>query len=52
MPSTMTSAGPAHGMNFKHMPELEWYYGYYVVLGLMLLITLGMVAYFRHRRWL
>lgn len=41
-----------YGMNFKHMPELEWYYGYYVVLGLMLLITLGMVAYFRHRRWL
>lgn len=41
-----------YGMNFKHMPELEWYYGYFVVLGLMLLITLGMIAYFRHKRWL
>lgn len=41
-----------YGMNFKHMPELEWQYGYYAVLGLMLLITLGMIAYFRHKRWL
>lgn len=41
-----------YGMNFKHMPELEWQYGYYTVLVLMLLITLGMVVYFRHKRWL
>lgn len=41
-----------YGMNFKHMPELEWRYGYFAVLGIMLLISLGMVAYFRHKRWL
>lgn len=41
-----------YGMNFKHMPELEWHYGYFAVLGFMLLISLGMVTYFRHKRWL
>lgn len=41
-----------YGMNFKHMPELEWHYGYFTVLGLMVLITIGMVCYFKHRKWL
>lgn len=41
-----------YGMNFKYMPELEWRYSYFVVLGLMLLITLGMIKYFKHRKWL
>lgn len=41
-----------YGMNFKHMPELEWHYGYFGVLGIMLLVSLVMVAYFRHKRWL
>lgn len=41
-----------YGMNFENMPELEWQYGYFAVLGLMIMITLGMVSYFRHKRWL
>jgi magnesium transporter len=41
-----------YGMNFRHMPELEWQYGYFGILGIMLLITLGMIVYFRHKRWL
>jgi magnesium transporter len=41
-----------YGMNFKYMPELEWHYGYFAVLALMLIITLGMILYFKHRRWL
>lgn len=41
-----------YGMNFKYMPELEWHYGYFGILGLMLLITLGMIKYFKHRKWL
>jgi len=41
-----------YGMNFKYMPELEWHWGYFSVLALMALITLGMIVYFRRRKWL
>lgn len=41
-----------YGMNFKHFPELEWRYGYFWLWGLMLLLSLGMVYYFRRKRWL
>ncbi len=27
-------------MNFDHMPELHWHYGYYIVLGIMALMTI------------
>ena len=39
------------GMNFKHMPELEWRYGYAWALGLMVLSALGMLGYFKRRGW-
>jgi len=41
-----------YGMNFKYMPELEWHYAYFGVLSVMVLITMGMIFYFRHRKWL
>jgi len=41
-----------YGMNFKYMPELEWHYGYFAVLGLMVAMTVGMIFYFKHRKWL
>ena len=41
-----------YGMNFKNMPELEWHYGYYVVMGVMLLISLIMLVLFRRKGWL
>lgn len=40
-----------YGMNFNFMPELQWKYGYYGVWGLMLLIVIGMFAFFRHKKW-
>ncbi len=40
-----------YGMNFKHMPELEWYYGYPAVLGVMAIVTIGMIYYFKRRKW-
>lgn len=41
-----------YGMNFKHMPELSWKYGYPTTLGVMGLIAIGMVWFFRRRGWL
>ena len=41
-----------YGMNFKHMPELEWPLGYVFCLGLMLTATTGLVWYFKRLRWL
>jgi magnesium transporter len=41
-----------YGMNFKHMPELEWRSGYFMLWGMMIVISLLMVAYFRKKRWL
>jgi magnesium transporter len=40
-----------YGMNFEHMPELHWQYGYVGIWTLMLVVALGMVAFFKHRKW-
>ncbi len=40
-----------YGMNFRFMPEIEWRYGYFVVIGIMLLISLGMIFYFKKKKW-
>lgn len=40
-----------YGMNFVNMPELKWYYGYYIVLVLMLCISVGCVIYFKKEKW-
>jgi len=41
-----------YGMNFKHMPELETQYGYFVLLGVMACSVAGMVLFFRRKGWL
>ena len=38
-------------MNFAYMPELKWHYSYFVVLGVMLLIAVGFVIYFKKKKW-
>lgn len=40
-----------YGMNFENMPELGWRYAYFVVLGLMFVIGLGLLVLFRRRGW-
>jgi magnesium transporter len=40
-----------YGMNFKHMPELDWWWAYPAVLLAMVLIALGMVRWFSRRGW-
>lgn len=41
-----------YGMNFEAMPELHWRYGYAAVWGVMLVSVVGMVVYFRRKKWL
>lgn len=41
-----------YGMNFQHMPELAWPWGYPLALLFMLSVALGLLAYFNKRGWL
>ena len=41
-----------YGMNFRHMPELTWPFGYPIILGIMFFAGLLMVLYFRRKKWL
>ena len=41
-----------YGMNFRHMPELRWQYGYTMALGLMGITTFVLWRYFKRKGWL
>jgi magnesium transporter len=41
-----------YGMNFDHMPELHWEYGYYLVVGVMLLASVVLYRLFKRSGWL
>ena len=41
-----------YGMNFEHMPELTWRYGYPLVVGVMVLLCAGLYRYFKRAGWL
>jgi magnesium transporter len=47
-----------YGMNFNphsskyNMPELNWVYGYPAALGLMGLTTIGLLIYFKFKKWI
>lgn len=41
-----------YGMNFEHFPELEWRYGYATIWVVMLAIAMGMLGYFRYKKWI
>lgn len=50
MPPTLIAT--IYGMNFKHMPELEWAYSYPVVLCTMIVSTILPILYFKKKKWL
>lgn len=39
-----------YGMNFRHMPELAWSWGYPLVLALLAVVTVGIFIYFRRKK--
>lgn len=46
-----TLVGTIYGMNFKHMPELDWTLGYPLALGMMVVSALVPYAWFRRNGW-
>lgn len=48
----LTFIAGVYGMNFRHMPELEWPWGYPAVLLLMLVVAVCMLRYFRRKKWI
>ena len=48
----LTFIAGVYGMNFEYIPELSWKYSYFVLWGIMILIFLLMLYYFRKKRWL
>lgn len=41
-----------YGMNFRHMPELAWKYGYFALIGVMAMLMALTWWLFRHNKWL
>jgi magnesium transporter len=47
-----TIVGTIYGMNFDHIPELHWYYGYPFALVLMVASSTALYILFKRRKWL
>jgi magnesium transporter len=48
----LTFLAGIYGMNFDFMPELHWKYGYFVLLGFMLIVFVGLLLYFKRKKWI
>lgn len=48
----LTFIAGIYGMNFEYMPELNQRYGYFIALGVMIVVAAGMAVYFRRRGWM
>ncbi|WP_339086266.1 magnesium/cobalt transporter CorA [Shewanella chilikensis] len=50
LPPTLIAS--SYGMNFREMPELEWYFGYPMAVVMMLASAAGTYLFFRRKGWL
>jgi magnesium transporter len=50
--AALTLVSGVYGMNFEHMPELHWRFGYPYALALMLALAAGLWGFFKRKRWL
>ncbi|MFT5594568.1 MAG: magnesium transporter [Oceanicoccus sp.] len=41
-----------YGMNFDYIPELKFKYGYFMVVGFMLTLSVSLVSVFKFKKWL
>ena len=47
----LTFLAGIYGMNFNNMPELTYEYSYFILLGVMAVIFIAMMVYFKRKRW-
>ncbi|QOD60334.1 magnesium and cobalt transport protein CorA [Polaribacter haliotis] len=47
----LTFLAGIYGMNFENIPELKSQYGYFILLGVMVLVTIISVWYFKRKKW-
>ncbi len=47
----LTFLAGIYGMNFENIPELKMKNGYFILLGVMSVVTLGIVYYFKRKKW-
>lgn len=50
LPASLVAA--FYGMNFDHVPGIHWAYGFYLVLGFVALISIGLLVWFKRRSWI
>ena len=48
----LTFLAGIYGMNFDNIPELHYKYGYQVLIGVMVLLFVGLLYYFKRKKWL
>jgi magnesium transporter len=48
----LTFIAGIYGMNFEYMPELGYRWAYFAVWGIMAAVTIGMLVFFRRKKWL
>lgn len=48
----VTFIAGVYGMNFENMPELKTQNGYFIVWGVMIAVIVGLLIYFKRRKWL
>jgi magnesium transporter len=48
----VTFIAGVYGMNFEYMPELHSPYGYAITWAVMLIIMIGLLIFFRRKKWL
>lgn len=48
----VTFIAGVYGMNFENMPELKTQNGYFITWGIMLSIIIGLMVYFKRKKWM
>lgn len=48
----LTFLAGLYGMNFKYFPEIYWRYGYLLFWGIVIVIVISMLFYFKRKKWM
>jgi magnesium transporter len=48
----LTFLAGVYGTNFDYLPELNWRWAYFAFWGVMIVLVVGMLLYFRHKGWI